>query len=267
MPRRVLGSVALLSFLAAGCFVPADAKPTVGLGATFATRFVHRGMTLVDKPVLQPKMTAALPTNIDSQLQFTVEGNIDLHNSTGSAWFPDGHAGRFTQIEMVASDTRQITDGVSLTTGIHSYNLPNGLEFENGERGGTTEVFWLVSAEVLEANPYFALHYDFDEVRGSYYRAGIAEGIPIADKWSIDLDGSVGYVSEAQASWMYGIEESGVADVRGEVVLKYQYDDRTELRAGAHASLIWDDVIDDWFTQLQIDDDPIWFTVGVAWIF
>jgi hypothetical protein len=270
MHRRVVASLALVSFSATACFVPPEAKADTAFGTTFATRFVHRGMTLVDRPVLQPKLAAALPTNWGDRVGVTVEASMDLKNNTGDAWFPDGHAGRFTQIEMQGSYTKTIGD-ITVSGGVHSYNLPNGTEFRfsnaGGERGGTTEVFATASANVLEANPYVSVHYDFDEVRGGYYRGGLREDIPIAEGWSIALDGSLSYVSEAQSAWMYAFNQSGLADLRGEVVLKYKYDPRTEISLGAHGSLIVDDDIDEWFTALGIDDDPIWFTLGIAWAF
>jgi hypothetical protein len=268
MQFRVLASLALVSLAATGCIVPEKATPTVGFGTTLATKFVHRGMTLVDNPVLQPRLSVAMPTVFGDtdRLQIDVEGSMELRNDTGGAWFPDGHAGRFTQFEMVGSYQRTFGD-LTLRGGLHSYNLPNGLEFQNGERGGTNEVFVLANMTVLEANPYLAVHYDFDEVRGAYYRGGIAETIQINEKWAIDLDGSLGYVSEAQSAWLYGFDEPGLADLRGEVVLKYQYDARTSVRIGAHGSMIVDDQIDEWFTALRIDDDPIWFSLGVGWVF
>ncbi len=266
MQGRVVGSLALVSLTAAGCIVPENTKADVAIGTTLATRFVHRGMTLVDNPVIQPQLAVELPTIHGDRIGLAAEASMDLRNDTGGAWFPDGHAGRFTQIEFQGSYQRQVGP-LALRGGVHSYNLPNGLEFPNGERGGTTEVFLLASVEVLEASPYASVHYDFDEVRGGYYRAGIREDIPLGDTLAIGLDGSLGYVSEAQASWMYGIGESGLADLRGEIVLKWKVDPRTEVRAGAHGSMIVDDTLDDWFSDLGIDDDPIWFTVGVAWAF
>lgn len=266
MHRRVVGSLALVSLTAAGCIVPENTKPDVGFGATFATKFVHRGMTLVDNPVVQPKLAVAIPTVNGDRIGLDVEASMDLRNDTGDAWFPDGHAGRFTQIEMQASYQRQLGP-VTLRGGLHGYNLPNGLEFPNGERGSTSEVFLLASTEVLEATPYVSVHYDYDEVRGAYYRGGISEDIPIGKDLKIDLDGSLGYVSEAQGSWMYGLGEAGFADLRGEIVLKWQYDPRTVLSAGVHGSMIVDNTIDSWFSDLGIDDDPIWFSLGVAWIF
>jgi hypothetical protein len=270
MHRRLASSLALVALTAAGCIVPENQKPSVGLGGTFATRYVHRGMTLVDNPVVQPKLAVELPLVTGDALGVDVEGSMDLRNDTGGAWFPDGHAGRFTQVEMQVAYSKTIGD-VSLLGGVHTYIVPNGLEFPNGERGETKEVFVIASTTVLDARPYVAMHYDYDEVRGAYYRGGIREDIPLGTlfdrKLQLDLDGSVGYVSEAQGAWMYGLGESGFADLRGEAVLSLQYDARTRISIGMHGSLILDDTIDDWFSQLGIDDDPIWFTAGVAWSF
>lgn len=273
MHRRVSASLVFVSFAASACFVPPDVKADTSFGTTLASRFVHRGMTLVDRPVLQPKVAAELPTNWGDRVGVMVEASMDLRNNTGDAWFPDGHAGRFTQIEMQGIYRKSFGD-VSVAAGVHSYNLPNGTEFRfsgaGGERGGTTEVFLLASATVLEANPYVSLHYDFDEVRGGYYRGGLREDIPVGEKWAVKLDGSLGYVSEAQSAWMYAFDQAGLADLRGEIVLEYVYDPRTRISAGVHGSMIVDDDIDEWFDSLGpdgIDDDPIWFTLGVSWTF
>lgn len=269
MTRRTLVPLCLLPVLAAGCIVPPDAKPTAVIGSTFATKFVHRGMTMVDNPVVQPRIGLGLPLTNGDSIRLDFDGNINLRNNTGGAWFPDGHAGRFTQFDVVASYQKRVGD-FDLRAGVHNYNLPNGLEFLNGERGTTSEVFLLASTEVLEATPYVALHYDFDEVRGGYYRAGCTEDIPLGTDWSINLDGSLGYVSEAQAAWLYGLGESGFADLRGTLTLNWRYDARTTLSASANGSAMMDSTLDRWFRDVApqgVDDDPIWFTLGVNWVF
>jgi hypothetical protein len=271
MHRRTTGSLTIVSLLLTGCFVPENERASVAFAGQYATRFVHRGMTLVDRPVLQPKLGIGLNTVHGDRLGVEVEASMDLHDDTGAAWFPDGHAGRFTQTEFVASWQRQFGD-VSVTAGLHNYIQANGIEFfgsnARGERGSTSEVFVRATGSVLEANPYLSLHYDYDEVEGTYVRGGIAEDIPLGnvlENLSLGLDGSLGYVSKEQGLWMYGIEEAGFADLRGEIVAKWQYDKRTQVRAGVHGSLILDRAIEEWFHDIGIDDDPIWFTIGVAW--
>ena len=45
-----------------------------------------------------------------------LEAAMELRNDTGGAWFPDGHAGRFTQIEFQGSYIKQFGP-VTVTTG------------------------------------------------------------------------------------------------------------------------------------------------------
>jgi hypothetical protein len=267
-------SLLLICVSTTGCFIPEDATPSVGLDATVASKYVHRGMTNVDGPVFQPTMNVALPTVTDDSVALSVKGNMDLTNDNGEAWFPEGHAGRFSEIDIVATYSKQLNETFAVTGGLFNYNFPNGQEFgldgtgPGEERGGTNEVFVVVTADVLETTPYFEWHYDFDEVRGAYYRAGITESFPINDQFSVDLDGSLGYASSAQSDWLYDLAKAGFADLRGEVIVNYQYDDRTTLSAGLHGSMIVDSEIDRWFVNVgNIDDDPIWVSFGVNWLF
>lgn len=265
MRRRFLGILVAISLLHGACILPKDRRPDVTFGTTLASKFVHRGQTLVDRPVLQPALKITSPTVDGGAMRIGVEANMDLRNNTGAAWFPDGHAGRFTQIELVAAYSRTLGD-VDLEVGVHSYNLPNGLEFPLGERGGTNEVFLRAATHVLEADQYVLLHYDFDEVRGAYLRAGLSEDFDLGGGFALNLDGSLGYVSEAQAAWMYGLGESGFADLRGTAELTYLYDERTVLAFGLHGSSITDSVLRRWFaSDLGFDADPIWVTLGVVW--
>jgi len=268
MNRRVAGLLIVVSFAATGCFVPKDATPGVALGSTFATKFVHRGMTQVDGPVLQPRLAVTLPTVDEGTLSFNAAGNVDLTNDTGDAWFPNGHAGRFSEIDLFASYSRQLNDTFRIAGGVFNYNLPNGLEFPNGERGATSEVFVILSADVLETQPYIEWHYDFDEVRAAYYRAGITESFDLGEQWKLVLDGSLGYATSAQSQWLYGLDTSAFADLRGKAEVQWMYDERTQLVASVNGSAIMDSELDRWFNDVRVfDDDPIWFTLGVNWAF
>ncbi|MCB9879476.1 MAG: hypothetical protein H6835_17920 [Planctomycetes bacterium] len=275
MNRRTLrhhAFVGLVGALLSGCFVPDDARPQVGMAANVASKYVHRGMTMVDKFVVQPQLVVALPTVTGDAIRVTAKGNANLYNDTGDAWFPDGHAGRFSQIDFIADYQRNLgtfsfLEDLTVKGGVFNYNLPNGQEFPNGERGTTSEVFVDVSATVLEATPYFSWHYDFDEVRAPYYRGGITESFDFGKGFSLVLDGSLGYATSAQSAWMYGLDTSGWADLRGSATLNYQYDARTTLSASANGSRMMDRTLNDWFELLGIDADPIWFTFGVAFAF
>lgn len=276
MNRRLVALLGLTCLVSTGCFVPKDAQPTVGIGAVAATKFVHRGMIQSENGVFRPRMTVVLPTVTDGhQIGLTAQGNMDLANDNGDAWFPQGHGGRFSEVDLFADYRAQLNDTFAVTAGVFRYILPNGQEFPNDgqggpgdERGGTTEVFVRLSANVLDATPYISWHYDFDEVHAAYYRAGITEGFEIGENWSIVLDGSIGYATSGQANWLYDLDESGLADLRGEAVVNYKYDERTVISAGVHGSAMMNSTLDQWFIDVGIpDDDPIWFSLGVNWTF
>ena len=265
MRRRVLG-ILCVSVLPSACILPKEEHAKVSLGTTLASKYVHRGQTLVDGPVFQPKLAVTANTVDGGSVRLQAFANMDLRNDTGAAWFPDGHAGRITEMEYVGAYSRSV-GGIDLEGGLHSYNLPNGLEFVNGERGGTSEIFVTASTEVLEARPYASIHYDFDEVGGAYYRGGITESFDLGAGFELVLDGSLGYVSEAQAAWMYGLAESGFADLRGMAELTYLFDERTVLSFSLNGSTIEDSDLRRWFVNdIRIDADPIWVTLGVVWV-
>jgi hypothetical protein len=258
-----------------GCIVPEDASPGVSLGGDLATKFVFRGMTQSENGVFQPRLAVSLPTVTEDSVRLVAKGNMDLSDDNGDAWFPRGHAGKFSQIDFIGSYTRRLGDSFAVEAGLFNYNLPNGLEFANDgqggpgeERGATSEVFVRVSGDVLGATPYVSWHYDFDEVRGAYYRAGVTETFEINDNWGVILDGSLGYVSSAQADWLYDLSESGLADLRGKAELYWFYDDRTRVAGAVHGSAMMNSTLDRWFNDVGVpDDDPIWFSVGVTWAF
>lgn len=282
-------SLCISSVLLTGCLVTEDATPSVEAGAKFASAFVFRGQTNVDRPVIQPNLRVSMDAIGDTFIQASMFGNIDAQNNTGSAWFPDGHAGKFTEVDLGVSIGKsffweEADMGVTLTAGVETYILPNGLEFPFGERGNTSEVVLAAEFDILETNPYVVFHYDFDEVDGTYTTFGIREQFPlglVADSlgaWAITLDGSISYTSSAEANWLYGLDEAGFADLRGSMVLTYDYDDRTQFNLGIHGSTIVDNTLDEWFTTLAnsssafgansaIADDVIWATLGVTWVF
>lgn len=275
MKTRVVALLCVISITSTGCFIPEDAQASVNMGGDFATMFVHRGMINVDRGVFQPRIGVALPTTTGDTISVTALANMDLSNDNGDAWFPRGHAGRFTEIDFRAAYDTQLNDTFRLSAGLFNYNLPNGQEFAldgrggpGDERGGTNEVFATLSANILDATPYVSWHYDFDEVRGAYYRVGITESFPINDQWAIVVDGSLGYATSAQSDWLYDLDKAGWADLRGKLQVNYQWDHRTLLTGAVHGSSMQKNALDSWFNDVGIfDDDPIWFSLGVNWSF
>lgn len=275
MHRRVAGSLCLVSLTFAGCIIPKDAKPTAALSTQLASKWVVRGQNFNDKPTLLPRLAVSAPTTTGDSIKLVGEGAMPLGNDTGASWYPDGHAGRFAQIDLIGSYVKTIGD-VTFEGGVHNYVLPNGKEFVNGERGTTSELFVLASANVLEATPYVSAHYDFDQVQDWYFRGGITESIPLGGAFDISLDGSIGYITNGQAQWLFGADKSGIADLRGMIALNWRYDERTTFNISLNGSTMLDSGIARWMQQQNqftigtsgpnfgtgIDPDPVWVSIG-----
>ena len=95
-PSAPLATLTLLLALPS-CIVVEDAAPAVGVGVESTTADVFRGMTQNERFVLRPSVDVFVPT-IDEEANGGISGSIlgfvDLKNTTGNAWKPDGHAGR-----------------------------------------------------------------------------------------------------------------------------------------------------------------------------
>ena len=273
-------SVALLS---AGCLTSQGTRPSLELGLLGATQYNRRGMVENEHGVLQGEAKARVPAgSLGGALQLKAWSNMDLTDDTGDAWFPDGHAGEPTEIDLTAAYGRSLGP-IDLSAGVTGYIHPFGSEFLNGNRGNTTEVFAAAGGEVLPGRafgfyPLFAAFYDPDAVDGFYLNGGVFKGWDLAERLRLLLGASVGYSEQNHSLWTYGFRERGWADLRGTLTLEYRLTESSTIAAGVAASTILDDDIHDWVedravvarrsggaVERGIDPEAVWGTLGVSW--
>lgn len=266
----LLASVASLH--AVSCVVPSGSTPSVSYSLDAATAYVHRGMVQNENGVLQPEAIVTLPAEKGGTVIMRGWANMDLSNDTGDAWLPDGHAGKFSQIDFNLLYAQELEDNIVITSGLVSYNLPNGLEFPFGERGATTE--FLVEGQIfLEEEqyllaPFLRLHYDFDEVDGLYVKAGVERLFQIDDQWSINGVFGLGWMDGDQAAWNFAQPgDSGLADATLEARAAYVIDEHMTARAYLAYSTVVDSDFRDWFGELGIDPDQLFLGVGMSWAY
>ncbi len=262
---RLHGAVFLVSCLLTGCILPDPVTPRVTATLLGSTKYMHRGMVQNDNDVLQGELKIDTPTIDGGNLRVSSFGNMDLRNTTGDAWFPNGFGGKFSEIDFMLAYGRRI-GAFSATIGAVSYILPNGRIFPNGERGTTTEFFISGAGEVLGITTEAELHLDWDEVDGYYAKIGARKVIPIR-AFTVDLGAHVGYSDGDHSLWTYGLSESGLADLVGKARVNYRFDDRTTIFTSINGSTILDRDLRDWFDLIGIDDDNLWFELGVDWKF
>lgn len=264
---RIPCALLAIPFLASCLVVPKDARPELTASAILATQYNFRGMTNVDAPVLQTEASVDLPTRVEKgSISAKVFVNWDLDNDVGDAWFPSGHAGEPSQIDLHLAYTENY-HGVDITTGFVSYALQNPDDFPfAAERGETKEVFVNATRPVwYDLVPSLTLHYDFDEVDGFYGNAAVARDFPINEQFAADASVSLGYSDEDQSDWTYGLKESGWADLQGRAGVSYFMDVNTTIRLELAGSHIVDSNLRDWFDLIGIDPDAFWVSLGVTW--
>lgn len=274
MTIRSSASALLAWILVSSCLALEDRVPSTTWQAEAATKFVHRGMVQVDDDVLQGTFATSVPVQGEGVVGVHVFGNLDLHDDAGDAWFPGGNAGRFSEIDLTGSYARSFGE-FDVTVGLSSYNVPNGEEFvlraAASPRGSTTEVFATVATEVAGFVPQLEVHYDYDEVDGFYLNGSVARGWAIDERLTLIGTVALGWSDEDMSLWAYGVPlgrgGAGLADLEGSARLTYALDEHTTLSFLVAASTIVDDDIADWFDIVEIDDSPLWASLGIGWSF
>lgn len=261
----------LVAALTPACIVPGDAKPTVVAGVDVANAYVHRGMLQNEEGVAQPSAVVRIPAKKDGAIIVRTWANMDLSNDTGDAWLPDGHAGKFSQIDFNFLFEQRLGDNALVTGGFINYNLPNGLEFPFGERGATSEFLmegvYQLPDSLLSLKPSIAVHYDFDEVEDFYINAGVSHSAGLREDLTLRTRLGLGWMGESQSLWNYGIEEAGLADLTLRGDMDYKLQGGTTLTAFAAYSTIVDSDLSDWFDFIGIDPDQLFGGLGVRWTF
>jgi len=172
----------------------------------------HCHPTCAWRPVAQAAMQVDLPTKLETGfISLKSFANFDLTDSTGDAWFPDGHGGEPSQIDLLASYSENYRD-FDITTGVISYALQNPDDFPfAAERGETKEIFVHASREVVwHLVPLLAVHYDFDEVEDWYFNASVSREFPINEQFVADARVGLGYVGEDQSALGQTVDPVGL---------------------------------------------------------
>jgi hypothetical protein len=262
MPR--LAAAFGLALVAEGCIVADDTTPRFESNVVASTHYVHRGMTENERGVAQADMNVDLDTTLGGTLGLNAWGNMDLRSTTGDAWMPPGHERKFTEIDLTAQYAQHFS-AVDATAGVQSYTLPNGKEFQNGERGGTTEMFARVGREtILGVYAQGELRVDVDEADGWYAAVSLERDFQLAEKLHTRIAVLQGYSDGGESLWNYGLEHAGFADLKGSAALLYDYDAHTTLNLTLAGSTMVDHTLRSWFDDIGINPDVLWIAAGVT---
>lgn len=161
------------------------------------SKYVWRGMNLVDDWVIQPSLTISR-----GGFSANLWANYEPTDETG-------HQKKITEVDLSAQYTFDI-GGFSIPLGLIHYLFPNT------SAPATTEVFAGVSYEWL-VTPSLTIYHDLDQAHGQYLALGLdyAYQLPLGLKQAslgLELGAGVGYASSDYNQFYFGVDRAAWSD-------------------------------------------------------
>jgi hypothetical protein len=192
MQRARVGGVTLFAFIMLSSGSSANAQTTFGVDLDLFSSYVWRGLSLTNKPVLEPGVWVSFPAG-NASIIAGGWANIDLgryddpsdiSESGGTSAF---NLAEFKPYAEVSFPVGQAT----LTGGVVGYIYPN-------DDPGFTSDFntWEIYGKAgLDAplSPELSIYYDIDKIKGAYIEANISHSLAASEKVSIDLGAIAGF--------------------------------------------------------------------------
>lgn len=261
---RKLQVAAGLAALALMTAVPAVAQVTIGADLGLNSNYNWRGLSLSNKPVLQPDVwlsvsgfTGGVWANVEPA---TCDGSNDICESGGTR---SGIAEIDYWIEYARS-----FGNVSAKAGwvAYTYNKDNGY-IDN--TFNTSELYAQASIGGLPITPTLAVWYDIDYVKGAYFQGSVVYGIAATPAVTINL----GVLAGLSAGQEISASDPG-ANFFGSGLTHIDFSASTSLAAGPvsiapslHFQLSQDEFakINGFDPANQQKDTKIWFGVVLSW--
>jgi hypothetical protein len=177
MRAIVVGATVLV--LTAGSAAPAAAQAELGLEVGAFSGYYWRGLSYVNKPVLQPDLSLSFPLGGAS---LTIGGwsNIELGAYDGEDDLSIGGGTSFNLSEVDPYAELGFSAGkAEITLGGVGYVFPNDAGYTSDIN--TVEVYGSVSLGV-PLNPTLAAYYDVDKIKGLYVEGSVSHDIPLGPK-------------------------------------------------------------------------------------
>ncbi|HXG44007.1 MAG TPA: TorF family putative porin [Gemmatimonadales bacterium] len=156
------------------------AQVTLGADAGVFSAYVWRGLSLTNRPVLQPDAWLSVPAGGGS---FLLSGwaNVDLgrYNDPSDELSEGGGTGSLnvTEVDLTAEYGHGLGAGLSGAVGAIVYLFPNDAGFTDDLN--TTEIYGRLQASRLPLAPKVTVWYDVNKVKGAYIEANVSQALPI----------------------------------------------------------------------------------------
>ena len=175
-----------------GIATPAVAQTSVGWDLGLYSKYVWRGLSLTNKPVLQPDLWVSVPVG---SVALTVGGwaNIEpvKYNKTNDISEGGGAAGPdLTEFDWWA-DLSKTFGLATVTVGATGYVYPN--DFGLTKTSNTIEIYGKLGIDFPVLSPQINAYYDVDKVKGLYLEGSVSHSIPLSPAFSLTLGALAGY--------------------------------------------------------------------------
>jgi len=178
--------------------LPAQAQTEVGADLGLYSSYVWRGLSLTNKPVMQPAVYISIPV---SNAALTLGGwtsfdlgqyddpENDISESGGSSSFNLAEFDPYGEISFPVGKA-------TLTGGVTAYIYPNdedatGVGLLTSDNN-TVEIYGKVGFD-SPLSPQFSVYYDVDKIKGAYFEGGLSYSLAASEKVSIDLGAIAGF--------------------------------------------------------------------------
>jgi hypothetical protein len=208
--------------------IPLKAQTQLGVDAGLFSSYVWRGLTMTNKPVLQPAAYLSIPVG-NAAVTLGAWSNIDLgkyddpaddiSESGGSSGFNFSEIDPYAEVSFPVGKT-------TLTGGVLGYVYPNSDSAPNSSGltsdANTAEIYGKLGLDV-PLSPELSVYYDVSKVNGAYIEGALSYSLGASDNFSVDLGALAGFNAGR------GIPD----DPQSEEISNYQDDGFTHLDLSA----------------------------------
>lgn len=244
---------------------PVSAQPTIGLDVETLSKYVWRGVSLTNRPVIQPALSLTFGLG-SASLSLGGWANIEPLRYDGENDISEGGGAAaldVTEVDWWADISRSF-GSATLTAGATAYRYPNDAGLMSSS--STVELYGILELEAPAFVTTLSVYNDVDKVRGLYLEGGVSRSVSVTSSFEMTLAAIAGW-SAGQAvdsDETANFETNGLSHVEfsASTVLEYG---QLSLEPQLHFALNYDAA-----TRYVSPREPdrghhLWFGVSIGW--
>ena len=240
--------MALPMGLAAATSAQAKLTPTVDAEVAFNSKYVWRGIVVVDDWVAQPSITAGV-----GGFSFNVWADYMLTDQ-------NGRQNEIDEIDLTLDYTFELGK-FAIPVGVIKYTFPNSTAADTTELYAGVSFDWIVT-------PSVTIYKDIQESNGFYILGALDYSLDLPKlndtvSWSLAVGASIAYGSDDNNSFYYGSDKSGFTDYSAYVSLPFSIGEYVTLTPQVVFTGLVDSDIKDSMEPIQ-DENNIYFGLVVG---